>query len=81
MVAREELNKHQLTTLTTTIMKNFQTDELGMLTLMNTDSLACGILSLVVPEQKKCNLKLLLKYILRQFNSEDVEGTNDEGSS
>ena len=34
-------------------------------------SLACafGILVFVVPERKEGNLKLLLKYILRQFNS------------
>ena len=46
-------------------------------------SLACafGILGLVVPEQKKGNLKLLLKYILRQFNSEDAEGSDSGGSS
>ena len=48
-----------------------------------TFSLACafGILVLVVPEQKKGNLKLLLKYILRQFNPEDAEGSDDGGSS
>ena len=46
-------------------------------------SLACafGILGLVVPEQKKGNLKLLLKYIFRQFNSEDAKGSDGGGSS
>ena len=29
-----------------------------------------------VPEQKKGNFKLILKYILRQLNSEDVEVSN-----
>ena len=54
-----------------------------MLTLMDADilSCACGILGLVVPEQKKSNLKLFLKYILRQFGSKDVEGSDDGGSS
>ena len=53
-----------------------------MLTLMDADSLACarGILGLDVPEQKKDNLKLLLIYILRQFNSEDIEGSDGGGS-
>ena len=63
-MAREELKKHQPATTTTT-MENFETEVLGMLNLMDADSLACacGILDLVVPEQKKGNLILLLKYI------------------
>ena len=54
-----------------------------MLTKMDADSLACvfGILGLVVAEQKKGNLKLLLKYISRQFNYADVEGSDVVGSS
>ena len=46
---------------------------------MDADSLACAleILGLVDPEQKKGNLKLFFKYILRQFNSEDAKGSND----
>ena len=58
-------------------MENFETEVLGMLTLMDADSFAytCGILGLVDPEQKKGKLKLLLKYILRQFNSEDAKGS------
>ena len=53
-----------------------------MLSLMDADSLACArrILGLDVPEQKKGNLKLLLKYILRQLNSENVDGSEDGGS-
>ena len=52
-----------------------------MLTMIDSDSLtcACGMLGLVVPEQKKGNLKLLLKYILRQFNSEDEESSDYGG--
>ena len=42
---------------------------------------ACGMLDLVVPEQKKHDLKLLLKYILGQFNSKDAEGSEDGGYS
>ena len=50
---------------------------------MDADSLAsaCGLLGLDVPEQKKGNRKLLLKYILMQPNFEDVEGFDDGGSS
>ena len=48
-------------------MENFETEVLGMLTLMDADSLvcACGIQGLVDPEQKKGKFKLLLKYILK----------------
>ena len=51
--------------------------------MMDADSsaCACGILVLFVPKQRKGNLKLLSKYILRHSNSEDVEGSNDEVSS
>ena len=67
-MTRDGLKKHQPATPTNTIMKNFETEVLGMLTLMDADSLACvcGILGLVV--QKKGNLKLLLKNIFRHFN-------------
>ena len=83
MVVREGLNKHQLATSATTIMENVENEMLGMLTMMDADSFACacGILDSVVPEQKKGNLKLLLKYILRQFNFEDVKGSDVGGSS
>ena len=78
-----EGHKKQAATSTTTITENFETEVPGMLTMMDSDSLtcACGILGLVVPEQKKGNLKLLLKYILRQFNSEDEEGSDYGGCS
>ena len=81
-MAREELGKRQQPIQTTTIMENFEIEVLGMITLMDADSLAyvCAILDLDVPEQKKGNLKPLSKYILRQFNSEFVEGTDDGGS-
>ena len=63
-------------------MVNFETEVLGMRTFMDVDSLACAcvILDLVVPEQQKGNIKLLLKYILRQFNFEDAGGSDDRGS-
>ena len=38
--------------------------------------LALAVLAWNVPEQEKGNFKLLLKYILRQLNSEDVEVSN-----
>ena len=45
---------------------------------MDAESLACvcGILGLVTD-----NLKLLLNFILRKFNSEDAKGSDDGGSS
>ena len=48
-----------------------------MLTLMDAGSLACnyGILGLDVPEQMRRNRQLL------QLNSENVEGSDDGGSS
>ena len=54
--------KYQPSTAITTIVENFETEVLGMLTLMDTDisACACGILGLEVPEQKKGNLKLVL---------------------
>ena len=54
-----------------------------MLTFMDVDRLvcACGILGLFFPEQKKSNLKILLRYILRQFNFDAAEGSDDEGFS
>ena len=38
-------------------------------------------LGLVDLQQRKDDLKLLLKYILTQFNSEDAKGSNYGGSS
>ena len=76
MVVREVLKKQPATSITT-IIRIFKLEALGMFTLMDTDSFACacGIQGLVDPEQKKSNLKLLLKYILRQFISEDAKGS------
>ena len=76
MVVREVLKKQPATSITT-IIRIFKLEALGMFTLMDTDSFACacGIQGLVDPEQKKSNFKLLLKYILRQFNSEDAKGS------
>ena len=81
-MARAGLKK-QPAIATFTIMENFETEVLGMPTLIKVDILTCasGILSLVVPEQNKGNLKPLLKHVLRQFNSEGVEGSDDGGSS
>ena len=81
-MTREWLKK-QPATSTVTIMENFETEVLGMLTFMDEDSLtcACGILGLAVPEQKKGNFNHLLKYILRQVNSEDAKGRDAGGSS
>ena len=54
-MAREGFEKHQPTTSTTTIMENFKTELLGVLKLIDADSLACvcEILGLDFPEQKK----------------------------
>ena len=50
---------------------------------MDEDSLACAcwILGLFDPEQKEDNLEILLKFILRQLNSEDVKGSDNGGWS
>ena len=63
-------------------MEKFKTEMLGKLTFMDVDSLACAcmIFDLIVREQQKGNLKLLLKYILKQFNFEDAGGGDDGGS-
>ena len=62
-------------------MKNFETKVLGMLTLIDADSLACDFRILGLDVAAKTNLKPLLQYILSRFNSEDVEGSDDVGSS
>ena len=49
----------------------------GNLTFMNAD---IEILGLDFPEQKEGNLKIILKYILRQVKHEDIEGSDDGGS-
>ena len=80
---RERELKHQQATSTTAMKEKLETEVIGMLTSMDADSLACdcGIMGLDVPEQKKGNCKLLLKYILRQTNSEDVKGSDGGGYS
>ena len=60
-------------------MENFETRVLGMLTLMDADSLACAW-GLVV-RAKERQPQIYLKYILRQFNSEHIEGGDVRGSS
>ena len=61
-MAIKGLEKHQTATSTTKVVENFQIEVLGMLNLIDADSLACGggILSLDDPDQKKVDLKLLL---------------------
>ena len=61
-MVRGGFEKYQPSTAITTIVENFKTEVLGMLTLMDTDSsvCACRILALDAPEQKKGNLKLVL---------------------
>ena len=71
-MAKEVLKKNQPATSTTTIMKNFEK-------LRNRG--ACGIRGLDVLKQKKVNLKILLNYILRKLNSENVEGSENGSSS
>ena len=82
-MARDGIKRHQLATSRTTVVEKLETEMLGMLTLMDADGLAyaSGILSLDVPEQRKGTLKLLVKYVLRQVSSEDLEGSDDGGSS
>ena len=80
LVERDRDLKHQQAS---TMLENLNTKVLGMLTLMDADSLACACekLGSDVSEQKKGNRKLLLKYILRQPNSQDVERSDNGGSS
>ena len=82
-MARGGLKNNQPATSTTTTTEKCETEVPGMFTLMDADSLACacGILGLIVPEQKKGNLKRLLKYMLRQYKYEDVEGSDDGACS
>ena len=71
-MAKEVLKKNQPATSTTTIMENLEK-------LRNRG--ACGIRGLDVLKQKKVNLKILLNYILRKLNSENVEGSENGSSS
>ena len=60
-------------------MENLETEVLGMLAMLDADSLhsAFGIVGLDAPEEKKGNEKLLLKFLLRKLNSEEVETSQD----
>ena len=62
---------------------DLETEVLSMLAMLDTDSLhcACGIVGLDVPEEKKGNQNLLLKFLLRKSNSEEVEASQDGGAS
>ena len=62
-----------------TAMENLENEVLGMLAMLDADSLlcACDIVGLDVPEEKKGNQKLLLKFLLRKLNSEEVEASQD----
>ena len=54
-----------------------------MLAILVADDLrcVCGIVGLDVPEEKKDNQTLLLKFLLRNFNSEEVKASQDGGAS
>ena len=64
-------------------MENLETEVIGMLAIWVADDLhcACGIVGLDVPEEKKDNQTLLLKFLLRNFNSEEVKASQDGGVS
>ena len=56
-------------------MEYLEAEVLVMLAMLDAASLhcACGIVGLDVPEEKKGNQKLLLKFLLGKLNSEEVE--------
>ena len=64
-------------------MENLETEVLGMLAILVAGDLhcACGIVGLNVPEEKKDNQTLLLKFLLRNFNSEEVKVSQDGEAS
>ena len=64
-------------------MENLETEVLVLSAMLDADSLhsACWMLGLDVPEEKKGNQKLLLKFLLRKLNSEEVEASQDRGAS
>ena len=80
LVAREGLSTR---IKSQTAMENLENEVLGMLAMLDADSLlcACDIVGLDVPEEKKGNQKLLLKFLLRKLNSEEVEASQDGGAS
>ena len=62
-------------------MENPETEVLSILAMLDVDSLHCACGYLDVPEEKKINQKLLLKFLLRKLNSEEVEASQDGGAS
>ena len=58
-------------------MENPETEVLSMLGMLDADSLhcACEIVGLDAPEEKRGNQTLLLKFLLRKVNSEEVEAS------
>ena len=62
-------------------MEILETGVLSMLAILDADSphYACGIVGLDAPEEKKGNQNLLLKFLLRKLNSEEVETSQDGG--
>ena len=60
-------------------MENLETEVLIMLAMLDAVSshCACDIVGLDVPDEKKGNQKLLLKFLLRKLNCEKVEASQD----
>ena len=58
-------------------MENPETEVLSMLGMLDADSLhcACEIVGLDAPEEKRGNQTLLLKFLLRKVNFEEVEAS------
>ena len=58
-------------------MGNLETEVLSMLGMLDADSLhcACEIVGLDAPEEKRGNQTLLLKFLLRKVNFEEVEAS------
>ena len=58
-------------------MGNLETEVLSMLGMLDADSLhcACEIVGSDAPEEKRGNQTLLLKFLLRKVNSEEVEAS------
>ena len=64
-------------------MENLETEVLSMFAMLDADSLhyACGIVGLDMAKEKKGNQKLLIKFLLRKLNSEEVVASQDGGAS
>ena len=58
-------------------MENLETEVLSMLGMLDADSLhcACEIVGSDAPEEKRGNQTLLLKFLLRKVNFEEVEAS------